>query len=474
MKRIDELLEMKTEYQSITPPPELEDRIREAMDRARAVKAREQIFAQMKQEYLSREVPAELEEKVHATVRRASMARRKNQTFKVIRNIGVAAAAAVTVFILPNSNTEVASAMGNIPILGGLIQAVTISNYTKETARTDLEVVVPEVVEEEKDKKPSNTQSAGVKKPDVKPDKKPAKPEEPAKQDEKETSGDGVAVVNEQVQAYIQTLLEEYRKDATTGGYVSLATDYRVVTDTEDWFTLEISATISKADSTTRLRYYHIDKHTGKVATLKDAFYDDVEWKGTFNSAIEKQIAERRKAGEEFFSEKEEKLYGRECTFKGVTDDSNFYFNEDGDLVIVIDSGEIAPESTGTLLFTVKASAFKEKLRYYDESEKQTSSGKDEEVSEGTGTTETPAQPVEGDDEIDDRKPENSSGKDDPEDAEPQTETEAPVEETVVEHTVAPDTDDEVDVVPLQMSSVTDGDDEMVETADAVSDIVTE
>ena len=121
MKRIDELLEMKTEYQSITPPAGLEDRIREAMDRARAVKAREQIFAQMKQEYLSREVPAGLQDSIQSSIRRASIARRKNHTFKVMRNIGVAAAAAVTVFIIPNSNSEVASAMGNIPILGGLL-----------------------------------------------------------------------------------------------------------------------------------------------------------------------------------------------------------------------------------------------------------------------------------------------------------------------------------------------------------------
>ena len=43
---------------------------------------------------------------------------------------------------------------------------------------------------------------------------------------------------------------------------------YDVVTDNEHWFTLRVNAVRTQGSSDEMLRYYHINKDTGKVATL--------------------------------------------------------------------------------------------------------------------------------------------------------------------------------------------------------------
>ena len=55
---------------------------------------------------------------------------------------------------------------------------------------------------------------------------------------------------------------------AQGGGYQGLSVSYDVVTDNEHWFTLRVNAVRTQGSSDEMLRYYHINKDTGKVATV--------------------------------------------------------------------------------------------------------------------------------------------------------------------------------------------------------------
>ena len=60
----------------------------------------------------------------------------------------VAAAAVVLLVLLPNTGANIAYAMGNIPLIGKLFQAVTFRDYQYESERFDADVEVPHIIVE--------------------------------------------------------------------------------------------------------------------------------------------------------------------------------------------------------------------------------------------------------------------------------------------------------------------------------------
>ena len=62
----------------------------------------------------------------------------------------VAAAAVALLILLPNTGADIAYAMGNIPVIGKLFQAVTFRDYQYESERFDANVEVPQIVIEDK------------------------------------------------------------------------------------------------------------------------------------------------------------------------------------------------------------------------------------------------------------------------------------------------------------------------------------
>lgn len=91
-------------------------------------------------------------------------------------------------------------------------------------------------------------------------------------------------------------------------------------------------------------RYYNLDLNTGKYVTLKDMLGDN--YKEIVNGSIRKQISERKKAGETFFTVEE-------GGFAGISEDTKFYLNEKNHPVIVFEKYEIAPGSSGEIEFEI-------------------------------------------------------------------------------------------------------------------------
>lgn len=61
----------------------------------------------------------------------------------------VIAAAVALLVLLPNTGAEIAQAMGNIPVIGKLFQAVTFRDYQYESERFGANVEVPQIVVED-------------------------------------------------------------------------------------------------------------------------------------------------------------------------------------------------------------------------------------------------------------------------------------------------------------------------------------
>ena len=160
--------------------------------------------------------------------------------------------------------------------------------------------------------------------------------------------------VNEQVRDYTDRLMGAFEEtcEAELGqeGYLGLDVTSSVVTDSDTWFTLRVDAVETQASGYQFSRFYHIDKAADQVVKLKDLFREDAEYSDVLTQEVRRQMEARMAAdsGASYFPE--------ELTEIGP--EQNFYFNESGELVLVLDEYTIAPGSMGMPEFTIPAEVY--------------------------------------------------------------------------------------------------------------------
>ena len=223
------------------------------------------------------------------------------------RAAAFAAAAALAVFlVLPNVSPAVAYAMEDVPVLGAIVRVITLRSYEQEDGTHSLHVKVPQL----------------------------------------QDAGEAGAAINEAARSTIEALLADFEQNCKDEGVHALNVSYAVVTDTEDWFTLRVDATLASGSSEEIARYYHMDKRSGKSVQLSDLFPAGVDYVTALSDEVRSQMQARLEAGEDFFPE----------DFTAIAPDQNFYWAEDGSLVLVFDEYSIAPGSMGMPEFSIPAS----------------------------------------------------------------------------------------------------------------------
>ena len=224
---------------------------------------------------------------------------------------GVAAAVLALFIAVPNVSPAAAAALAEVPVLGTIVELVTFRSWTYDDGHASADVTVPEL--------------------------------------------DGSAAareVSDQVRAYTDQLIARFQADCETlgGGYKSLDVISTVVTDSDTWFTLRVDATETQASGYQFSRFYHIDKTTGQVVTLADLFREDADYVTALSGEVLRQMEERMAADESvrYFPEE----------FTAIDPQQNFYFNGEGELVLVFDEYTIAPGSMGMPEFTIPAEVY--------------------------------------------------------------------------------------------------------------------
>lgn len=277
---------------------------------------RDEEFKRLKEEYKMVNAPKEGIVKIEEAIWRAKMDKKRESKRRAVRNAGLCAAAALVLVGLPNVNADIAYAMGNLPVLGKLFQVVTIREYNYDDGNNTANVEVPNILS------------------DV----------------ENEENSAAINEVNKSVEEYIAELLEDFDRDMTEEGYTGLDVSYETVTDTEEWFTLKITALETKASGYQFYRFYHIDKKNNKIVQLKDLFAQDPDCLKRISDEIKRQMKEQMDAGTGMYF-----LEGDDYTdgFSTIDEDQNFYFNADGSLVIVFNEYEVGPGYIGCPEFVI-------------------------------------------------------------------------------------------------------------------------
>lgn len=259
--------------------------------------------------------------------------KRSMKKMKSIRGLAVAAAVILAIVILPNTSSTVAYAMGNIPVLGGFFKVITFRDYQYEDERNVADVVVPEVTTE-------------------------GKVDSSAAETGKKTAGE----INAEIKEITDKWVEEFRSNMEDEGYHNITISSEVIATTKDYFTLKLICFQAAGSGYEENHFYTIDLNTGEKVELADLFREGSDYKRIISENIKKQMREQMAANEGVMYWIDNEEYP-EWNFKEITDDTSFYINENGEIVICFNEAKVAPASMGTVEFTIPNDVVKDILK---------------------------------------------------------------------------------------------------------------
>ena len=135
-------------------------------------------------------------------------------------------------------------------------------------------------------------------------------------------------------------------------GYGSMDHIYEPVTDTADWFCIAVTAYTFEAEGYQHVRHFVIDKSTGEQLTLRSIFGEETDYVTPISANIIEQMRAQM-AEDEFAEYRLDSKDNPSNDFRKISPDQDFYLDENGDLVICFDEGEVAPLYMGVREFTI-------------------------------------------------------------------------------------------------------------------------
>jgi len=286
----------------------------------------EQQLQGFKKEYAKHEMTDEQTKRLYQTIKEAK------QMDSKVKFTALAAAAVIGLFIiLPNTSGTIAHAMEQIPVLGELVKVVTFRDYSYETDRNMADIEVPEI-----------------------------KPEPQTKDDVFQENLDRTtAEINAEIQSITDNLIRDFETNLKNEwGYQDIVVKSEVLATTSDYFTLKLICYQGAGSGYEWNYFYTIDLNTGERLKLKDIFREDVDYITPISENIKLQMQAQMDADENVYYWLNDEI--EEWNFKAITEETSFYLNEKGNVVICFNEGDVAPMYMGTVAFEIPADVLKE------------------------------------------------------------------------------------------------------------------
>ena len=285
---------------------------------------REEELKEMKQKYEKITMREDAYKKMRLRMDQAKKENRMMKKKNVYKGFAAVAAAMAVVVALPNTSSTVANAMQSIPVFGEFVKVVTFRDYQYDSDKKTADVSVPEVVVDAD----ANTENA---------------------EQLKESSEQ----INAEIQKISDQWIKEFKKDLAKDGYKDMQISSEVIKTTDDYFTLKLTCTQTEASGYEENHYFTLDRKTGKQLKLADLYSGEADYKKRISDNIKKQMREQMKADENVSYWLDDKDLP-EMNFKEITEDTAFYINEDGKLVICFNEGDVAPMYMGAVEFVIE------------------------------------------------------------------------------------------------------------------------
>ena len=279
----------------------------------------------MKEDYQKPQMSDEQFEKLYRTMKEAKISERKERTKQRTIKVAATAAALVGAFvILPNTSATIAHAMEQIPIVGQLVEAVTIREYEYDSDRfkADIDVTESKVENQAEDSKVQENLDRTTEE------------------------------INAEIQKITDELIAQFEADVKQKeGYQDMVVKSEVLTTTPDYFTLKLMCYWGAGSGYQWNYYYTIDLNTGERLALKDIFVDGADYITPISENIKAQMQAQMDADEMVYYWLNDEIEA--WNFKAITDDTSFYLNERGNVVIGFNEGDVAPMYMGCVEFEI-------------------------------------------------------------------------------------------------------------------------
>lgn len=247
-------------------------------------------------------------QKMKDRIEEAKMDNRRG--LKKMRAATVAAAAVAAFIILPNTSAGVAHAMEQIPEIVPKSVTDTVVEESADEVQTTLQKSADEI--------------------------------------------------NAEIQQISDQFIKEFEDNLKMeGGYQNVMVKSEIVSTTQDYFTLKLICYQGAGSGAEWNYYYTIDLNTGERLQLKDLFKEGADYITPISENIKEQMREQ-------MASDENKMYWlddaevEEWNFKQITDDTAFYLNEKGNIVISFDEGDVAPMYMGVVTFEIPEDVVKD------------------------------------------------------------------------------------------------------------------
>ena len=292
----------------------------------------EEVLQALQKEYLEPQMSEEQLNRLRMRMEDAKRENRKDRNrIRVTRLAATAAALLIAFIALPNMSPTIAYAMEQMPIIGQFVKVVTFRNYEYEDEQHKADVEIPELVT---DAQSQNEQY----------------------QDE---LGNTTDEINAEIQEITRKLLDEFVDHMRNElGYKELVVRSEVVTTAPTYFTLKLSCYQGEASGYEYDYFYTIDLTTGERLQLADIFVEKADYITLISENIKEQMKDRMAKDEDVVYWLEDEM--EELNFSGITEETNFYINEDDDVVICFNEGDVAPMYIGSIEFEISAEVLNE------------------------------------------------------------------------------------------------------------------
>lgn len=286
----------------------------------------------LKKEYYKPEMSKEQFEKLKKTMEDTKMTDKPmNKKKNFTKYAALTAALAGALIILPNTSSSVAYAMEQIPVIGQLVKVVTFRDYEYESDRLHADVEVPEIMVEE------NTTDLTT----------------------QDNLGKSVEEINQEIQHITDEIVAEFKTNLEQEeGYQEVVVTSEILTTTEDYFTLKLICYEAAASGYEWNQFYTINLSTGERLALKDFFIENADYITPISNNIKEQMQEQMAADENVQYWLHDEM--EELNFKTITDETSFYVNENGNIVIAFNEGDVAPMYMGTVEFEIPSDVLNE------------------------------------------------------------------------------------------------------------------
>lgn len=256
------------------------------------------------------EVHAKLEETLQSLPENEEKITKKHFTLLSRKALTIAASIAFALLVLmPNVSVTYAQVMSNIPVIGAIIDVFTVRNYNFNGDHHELNAEVPNV-------------------------------------EIKDGNNETIEDLNADIDTFTSNIIEKFYADLETEAgneYGAVDIDYEVVTNTDKWFTLKINVTETEASGYMYAKFYHINRETGAYVSFADLF--DTSSYALLEEYIISDMKSQMEADENLIYFFDDPVIGEDIVY--VTDDQNFYFDANNNLVMVYDEYTVAPGYMG-------------------------------------------------------------------------------------------------------------------------------